>query len=143
MIVNRKLYVRSLALMRAAPNFFSLIKIHSTIDKIVEVVMIIPSPTIKFPQGSVPSAIPRLPKSVGIKFITEAAVPTLSFASLSKISIVNGLTTAPIAVNGRNAGKKIIAAAFPTVKTKIPLNIATKNVNLNNPAFDNVSFNFK
>ena len=71
--------------------------------------MINPSPTIKFPQGNVPSIIPRLPNSVGTKFIIDDAVPIFSFASSNKISIANGSTTAPIAVNGKNASKNIIA----------------------------------
>ena len=88
--------------------------------------MIIPSPSIKLLHGKVPSIIPRLPKSIGTKFITDEAVPTLSLASDNKTSIPNGRATAPIAVNGRNADKKIIACVCPTLKTKIPLVMATK-----------------
>lgn len=105
--------------------------------------MIKPNPSTKFAQGSVPSIIPRLPNSVGTKFIIEDAVPTFSLASKSKISIANGRITAPIAVNGKKLIKNTGADDFPNVKTKIPLKIAVKNAKRNIPAFDSEFFSLK
>ena len=91
--------------------------------------IIVPSPRIKFPRGNVPSIMPRLPNSVGTKFITDDAVPILSFASSKSISIANGREIDPMTVNGKKLSKNSIALNFPAVKTKIPLKIATKKYN--------------
>ena len=102
-----------------------------------------PRPSTKFPQGNVPNIMPRLPKSVGTKFITLDAVPTLSFASCNKISIANGRATAPITVNGKKLSRKISAPVCPTNKTKSPLVIAAKKVIRNIPTFVSESFSLR
>ena len=96
-----------------------------TTDKNVALKIIIPTPSIKFPQGRVPKAIPKLAKRFGTKFIIAEAVPTFSFALFKRTSMPKGLITVPITLKGRKQIKNVHAAKCPGIKTASPLKNAT------------------
>ena len=97
-----------------------------TTDKNVALKIIIPTPSIKFPQGRVPKAIPKLAKRFGTKFIIAEAVPTFSFALFKRTSIPKGRATVPITLKGKKQIKNDHAEKCPGNKTASPLTIATQ-----------------
>ena len=83
------------------------------------------SPTTKFSQGSVPSIMPTLPKSVCTKLIIEDAVPVFSLASFSRMSMLNGRITDSMTVKGKKLYRKQKAPSGPANITSSPLASAT------------------
>lgn len=68
--------------------------------------MMEPRPVMKFPQGRVLRAMPRLPSRVGTKLMRDDAVPMSSLALLRRMSMVNGRMMASVMVKGRKDRRK-------------------------------------